>query len=173
MPISIFRRKAACLAALLIILASSLTGCSRAGGNSKWNLDLVGAISETLSQSDFYAGAELKCHGVQYTDSQGNVWQGIPLWYLVGRVDDNQKHQAGAFNDELARRGYSIEIVAQDQPLKLSSQAVQRNNRIIVAHKMNGNPLTDLAVPLRLVGADVDSSRPVVGIASIKLIFTP
>ena len=54
------------------------------------------------------------CHGVStYTDSSG-TWGGLPLWRLVGYVDDQNVHGVGAFNDALAADGYTIQVTGAD-----------------------------------------------------------
>jgi len=49
-----------------------------------WDLELVGAINNTISNSTFESC--VGCHGVSYTDSENNEWEGIPLWYLMGMM---------------------------------------------------------------------------------------
>jgi hypothetical protein len=160
------------LGALVILISlSALSGCSGAAAESSWKLKLEGAITETIKQS-FFEEAVTDCHGFKYTDPQGNVWEGIPLWYLVGRVDDKQKHNNGAFNDSLADSGYTITINTPEQNVELNSQAVKRNNNIIVANRLNGNMIPDQAGPLKLVGGDIIPSQQVGGITSLKLTFT-
>ena len=41
-----------------------------------------------MDKATFESGAAPGCHGTTWTDAQGHVWTGIPLWYLVGNVDD-------------------------------------------------------------------------------------
>ena len=45
-----------------------------------WTLNDVGTITENISKSDFEAGCAPGCHGVSWTDAQGHVWLGEPLW---------------------------------------------------------------------------------------------
>ncbi len=51
-----------------------------------WVLQLSGAKDETVSKAYFEEG--LACsssiHYVTWTDDEGNVWGGVPLWLLVG-----------------------------------------------------------------------------------------
>jgi len=57
-----------------------------------WTVDLIGAVSEPMSIATFESGAAPGCHMASWTDDKGHVWSGIPLYYLIGRVDDDKKH---------------------------------------------------------------------------------
>ena len=138
-----------------------------------WNLKLDGAIVENMDQNTFESGAAIGCHGVKYTDDSGQAWEGIPLFLLLGRVDDvTDTHKGDAFSDAVADTGYEVQIIAVDgYTAKFTSAETKRNNNMIVAYKLNGKPLTDKAWPLKLVGSAVDKKRQIGGIASIKLVF--
>ena len=75
-----------------------------------WSLALEGARSEAMDQATFESGAAPGCHGVTWKDAQGRAWSGIPLWLLVGWVDDARRHGTGAFADDLAA-GYDVDLV--------------------------------------------------------------
>ncbi len=135
-----------------------------------WTLNLVGKLSEAMDRATFESGATPCCHRRIWTDETGQVWSGIPLWHLVGRVDDDLKHQAGAFNDVLAGQGYTIDIVASDgYTLSFDSGRVRYNNNLIVANQMNGKPLEDKYFALRLVGSDLQKKEMVGQIEKIVL----
>jgi DMSO/TMAO reductase YedYZ molybdopterin-dependent catalytic subunit len=138
-----------------------------------WTLKLDGAIVENMDQATFESGAAIGCHGVKYTDADGHVWEGIPLWYLIGRVDDpTETHKGDAFSDALADKGYEVHLVASDgYMVKLASTDTKRNDGMIVAYKMDGKPLTDKNWPLRLVGSAVTKQQQVGGIVTMKLVF--
>ncbi|OPX86461.1 MAG: Endo-1,4-beta-xylanase A precursor [Pelotomaculum sp. PtaB.Bin104] len=119
-----------------------------------WNLALTGKISDVISQAEFEAG--LACpnsgHLVEWTDIEGNVWSGIPLWFLTGWIDDRQPHN---YNSNQAMAGYSVLVKAGDGYTKeFNSTDVAWSNDYIIANKCNGEPLTE-SWPLRLVGAGV------------------
>ena len=119
-----------------------------------WNLALKGKISDVISQAEFEAG--LACphsgHLVEWTDSDENVWSGIPLWFLAGWVDDRQPHGYD-FNQAVA--GYKVLVKASDgYSVDFDSADINKNSNYIIANKMNGVALTDSA-PLRLVGSGV------------------
>jgi DMSO/TMAO reductase YedYZ molybdopterin-dependent catalytic subunit len=135
-----------------------------------WTLNLAGKLSEEMDRATFESGATPCCHRRIWTDETGQVWSGIPLWHLVGRVDDDLQHQAGAFNDVLARQGYTIDIVASDgYTLSFDSARVRYNNNLIVANQMNGQPLEDKYFALRLVGSDLQKKEMVGQIEKIVL----
>ena len=138
-----------------------------------WTLKLEGAITEDMDQSTFESGATIGCHGVKYTDADGHVWEGIPLWYLIGRVDDpTETHKGDAFSDALADEGYEVQLIASDgYTVTLASADTKRNDGMIVAYKMDSNPLTDKNWPLRLVGSVLTKQQQVGGIVTMKLVF--
>jgi hypothetical protein len=138
-----------------------------------WTLKLNGAISGDIDSGTFESGAAPGCHGVSWTDEKGRTWSGIPLWLLVGWVDDEIKHgDDGSFNDALADSGYEIKVTASDgYSLTLNSADVKRNDDIIVANELNGMPLPEKCWPLRLVGPNLSKQDWVDGIAEIELIF--
>ena len=158
----------------------SVSGGSTPGD---WTLELEGELSETIHRTYFESAIECSTlpHGANYTDEDGNVWSGMPLWWLVGNVDDANKHGSGAFNDDLAALGYSVKVIAGDEyTINFQSAAVARNNNIIVANKLNGEPLPETigeknkpCFPLQLVGADVSSGQKIGNIVKIELVGLP
>ncbi len=134
-----------------------------------WTLTLKGAIEEKLTLNDFVSA--LKYHGANWTDENGQTWTGIPLWLLVGRVDDENKHEDGAFNDELAKKGYKIKLIASDgYTVLLNSTDIIRNNNTILAFELNGAPLPEKYWPLRLVG-DIAKKNRIGQVVEIDLLF--
>lgn len=128
----------------------------------EWNLELHGTIKEKMDRATFESGAAPNCHGVTWTDDKAQEWVGIPLWLLVGRVDDDIKHEGPAFNDALAAMGYTVDVVASDgYTVSFDADKIQRNNNILVAHQVNGNPLPEKYFPLRLVGSDLAKNEMV------------
>jgi hypothetical protein len=133
-----------------------------------WILELdgteIGGIACDISKT--YFESALACqfganHKASYTDSEGRKWEGMPIWFLVGFVDDADQHSDNAFNNELANAGYQVVITARDGKLvTLNSQDIIRNNNHIIANTLNGFPIpeTDDNWPLRLVGPAVSGS---------------
>jgi hypothetical protein len=138
----------------------------------EWSLKLEGAIAETIDRATFEAGTAEKCHQVIWTDTLANKWMGIPLWLLVGKVDDQNSHGTGAFNDALAKSGYTVEVVSKSgKSVNFTSQEVARNNNLLIAYLQNDNPLTDKDFPLRLVGDGVPKGSDIGQIEKIILHF--
>jgi DMSO/TMAO reductase YedYZ molybdopterin-dependent catalytic subunit len=138
-----------------------------------WELHLEGAINELMDRATFESGASPDCHLITWTDDDGNEWSGIPLYYLVGRVDDEIKHNGPAYNDELGKtNAYTVDIVAEDgYTVTLDAFRVMRNDNIIVAHLVNGDPLDEGDFPLRLVGSDLAGNEQIGMIQKIILNF--
>ncbi|MDD4237287.1 MAG: NosD domain-containing protein [Desulfotomaculaceae bacterium] len=143
-----------------------------------WTLEMLGDVGDTITQEEFEEG--LACtgsgHYQEWTDNEGNVWSGVPLWVLLGVVDDIETGSHWTFNDALATNGYSVKVVAGDDFFKtFDSAAVAGSNDFIVANKMNGEPLTE-AGPLRLVGDGVtkdDGSLSGASVGNIEKIEIP
>lgn len=121
-----------------------------------WTLRLEGARTEEISRTLFETGAAPGCHEAEWTDPEERTWSGIPLWLLVGWVDDDNLHRPGAFNRELVTAGYEIELVSSSgERSTLSSDRVSLNDDIVVAHRVDGEPLDSAQAPLRLVGGSL------------------
>ncbi len=151
---------------------------------SQWTLQLVGAETTPVTKSYFEEG--LLCssskHKVSWTDDDGNIWAGVPLWLLVGMVDDNPDTGPDHFNfnDTLASRGYEINVISGDGwSAVLDSAAVARNNGYIVANTFNGEALPMLndsgkpSWPLHLKGSEVFGGQQVGNIVRIELTSLP
>ncbi len=135
-----------------------------------WVVDFIGAIDEPMDRATFESGAAEGCHLRTWTDEDGRVWSGIPLFYLVGRVDDEVKHGDDSYRDDLAKAGYSIDVIAADgYTVTLDSLHVMRNDNIIVAYLVDGQPLEEGDFPLRLVGSELTKKEMVGAIASVIL----
>ena len=145
-----------------------------------WRITLKGALTDIVSQSYFERGIA-QGHVAEYTDDDGNVWAGMPLWYLVGLVDDEQGHGAGTFNEALAEKGYSIRVTSSDDySINFDSASVAKNDNIIVANTRNGEPLPETigsenkpCWPLQMIGKDVNAGQKVGGVTTIELIALP
>jgi hypothetical protein len=136
-----------------------------------WSLTLNGTDTYTMSQQEFKSGVD--CHGAVWVDGS-NTWSGIPLWRLVGFVDDAVQHGAGAFNDGLAAVGYDVKVVASDGYSRTFASAdVRRNDNMIIANTLNGTELPDNYYPLRLVGPGLTGGQKVAMIVQIELVNLP
>ncbi len=133
-----------------------------------WKITLMGALSQDLDRGTFQSCAAPSCHGKTWTDDKAQVWSGVPLWMLIGAVDDTIKHGEGSYNEQLATQGYQIEVVAADGfKATFDSVRIKRNDKIIVAFQVNNNPLDEKDAPLKLVGADLTKKEMVGQIAKI------
>lgn len=138
-----------------------------------WTLVLRGAIVENMSRATFESGANFGCHGINWTDSDNNTWSGIPLWRLVGRVDDNDPHQGQAFNRTLVAIGYTVKVITGDgYSREFNSTFVALNDNVIIANKVNDGVLDDTYWPLRLVGTAIASSDRLRNVVEIQIIFS-
>ena len=144
-----------------------------------WSLTLTGAITDTISRSYFESGkaCSMGRHSATWTDGEGHVWSGMPLWVLCGWVDDANKHDYGTdpFRDDLADAGYEITVIDygpdgvkgtdDDFSTTFNSSFVKRNKNIIVADEIDGAPLPKdgKTWPLKLVGSALTSNKQRVG----------
>ncbi len=150
----------------------SLEGIPTPFAPGDWNLSLQGAIGAVIPQTEFEYWAT--CHEATYTDANGNVWTGVPLWRLMGWVDDRIPHGQNGFNDALATAGYKVIVTAGDGYSKeFTSTEIGKTNNFLVANRINGTPLSKEGAhppyPLRLVGAGVPTSSSVGNIVKIEL----
>jgi PKD repeat protein/DMSO/TMAO reductase YedYZ molybdopterin-dependent catalytic subunit len=138
-----------------------------------WQLKMVGKISDVIPQGEFEYSTD--CHEASYTDTTtGNVYTGIPLWRLMGWVDDRIPHGPDGFNDAAAIAGYKVIVKAGDGYAKeFTSQQIGKNDNFIIANTMNGAPLpTDGShppYPLRLVGSGATGGNSVGNVVEIQL----
>ena len=143
---------------------------------AEWTLVLRGALVENMTRATFESGVNEQCHGLNWTDSNNNVWTGMPLWLLVGRVDDGDVHETNssvrAFNDTLALQGYTVRVLnGQGYSREFNSTTVMRNANIIVANRLNGAPLPNPYWPLRLVGSALSSNEMLSNAVEIQIIL--
>jgi DMSO/TMAO reductase YedYZ molybdopterin-dependent catalytic subunit len=141
---------------------------------SAWSLELQGAVSSPVDRASFQSCGSPSCHGTSWVDPNGQNWVGVPLWLLVGQVDDTNTHLDGAFNDALADAGYTVDIVGSDgYTVTLDSATIKRNNSILVAYEVNAAELPDQYYPLRLVGPALQSGQMVGKIVKIVVHVAP
>jgi DMSO/TMAO reductase YedYZ molybdopterin-dependent catalytic subunit len=143
-----------------------------------WTLDLTGAISSPVTRDSYQSCSSPSCHGTNWQDENGQNWVGVPLWLLMGEVDDSDSHSNAAYNSALADAGYTVDIVSADGiTVTLNSKDIKQDNQIIVANQVNDGELPEQYYPLRLVGSDVKNNQMVGKIAKIILnvptAFTP
>ncbi len=136
----------------------------------EWSLHLEGAITEEMDRNSFESCSASGCHQAAWTDETGNVWSGVPLYYLAGRVDDGVRHEDRAYNDDFAKAGYILQLFAADgYNVSIDSSRSDFNRDIFVASTVNGEPLEEKNFPLRLVGAGLEKSEMVGQLAQIVI----
>jgi hypothetical protein len=123
-----------------------------------WMLAMLGEVGDTITQQEFEE--DLACpmseHYIEWTDISGNVWSGVPLWVLLGTVDDIELTDHWTFSDTVAAPGYTVKVTTTDGFTKtFAGTTLARNNSYIAANRMNGQPLPNSSFPLRLVGSGV------------------
>ena len=164
-------------AIVLILVLMPIVGCSgeekeRVAYDAK-SIKLVGAITETVELTFFSKGAKTKCHGTTCKfieqDGKTSVYIGVPLWLMCGWVDDNIKHGSGAFNDELAQKGYRVVIITADgQMAVFDSRKIRQNNNVILANKVGIKSIKDYPT---LVSSDPGQILKLKRVAEIRLEF--
>ncbi len=141
---------------------------------AEWVLQLDGALSKPTDRASIESCGAPQCHGTSWTDDKAQEWVGVPLYLFVGSVDDEIEHEGPAFNDALADAGYNVDVIAADgYTVTFDAARVKRNKNIIVAYKVNENPLPDEYFPLRLVGSDLSKKEMAGMIAQIKVGLEP
>jgi DMSO/TMAO reductase YedYZ molybdopterin-dependent catalytic subunit len=127
-----------------------------------YTLDLQGAVSSPVTKDTFQSCGSPSCHGTSWKDQNGQNWIGVPLWLLVGEVDDGDSHSDKAYNRVLADAGYSVDIVSSDgYTVSLDSKVIKLNNQILVAFQVNDGELPEKYYPLRLVGTGLQNNQMV------------
>lgn len=143
-----------------------------------WNLQLEGAIDKAISKGYFESG--LACtmganHEKSYIDKKkGREWSGMPLWFLLGYVDDENFHTGKSFNADLAAEGYDVHIIGRDgSETVINSRDAMYSDNYILANSLNGLHLDgdDENWPLRLVGENVSGMDTIKGV--VKIAFIP
>ena len=137
-----------------------------------YSLTLKGRISDVITQPELEEW--IAHHQSTYTDGTSNVYTGIPLWRLMGWVDDRIPHGSNGFNDSAASAGYKVIVKAGDGYSKeFTSAAIGKNDNYILANVMNGAALPTTGShppwPLRLVGSSATGGNSVGNVVEIEL----
>jgi DMSO/TMAO reductase YedYZ molybdopterin-dependent catalytic subunit len=143
-----------------------------------WTVNLTGLTLMEMDRQTFESIASCPWHTLEYTfqNAIGNhTYEGVALWVLVAAVDGADAPDGHyMFNDALALAGYNVTVIAGDGYSKtFTSAQVARNDSMIVAHRLDGEPLPADEFPLHLVGEGLTSGQKVKMIASIELTDMP
>ncbi|MFW6141842.1 MAG: molybdopterin-dependent oxidoreductase [Candidatus Saliniplasma sp.] len=142
---------------------------------SNWTLTLNGEVNIEFDSDSFNSMVGCGAHTEYYNYTEGDTdysYKGVPLWILVGAVDDDESGDHWTFNDTLANEGYRVNVIASDgYNYSFKSTEVARNDSMIITSRLNGEPLPEDVYPLRLVGEDLSGRQMVSMIDEIELIF--
>ena len=141
-----------------------------------WTLALIGARNVVLTRSDFEATlTDMPSHKATGPDHKKNTWEGMPLHYIIGAIDDEKYGKSSsAFNSDLAEAGYDITLTSRDgrETTFNSSVGIDGNGFILGNKVVDGDVLEssdDDRWPLRLVGSDVGSDLSAKGVVAIQI----
>jgi DMSO/TMAO reductase YedYZ molybdopterin-dependent catalytic subunit len=140
----------------------------------EWNIELSGLTNMTMDRQSFEAVASCPHHTLNYTFTNAtgqHTYEGVALYILVAAVDGADAPDGHyLFNEVLADAGYNVSVTASDYyTIKLPISVVRGNASIIVANKLDGEPLPDSEFPLKLVGPWLTGGQKVKMIAKITL----
>jgi len=140
-----------------------------------WTLELKkGSETVDISKQYFESAANCEFHRAEY-EEEGDVYAGVTLWEIVAAVDGGDPPDGHyMYNTVLAELGYDVVVEAGDGfSATLTSQQIARNDSIILANELNGEPLPEGEAPLRLVGEDLPGEQSVRNIVKIELTDLP
>jgi hypothetical protein len=150
------------------------------GGQVKqWSFTLKGPKkTSVITRKDYESCTAPSCHSNKTVKYKGHSYSGLPLYYLVGKVDDNKdSNNWGDFNRNLARKGYTIQFVnGKGKTVSISSKLlVNRPTNIILAWQKDGKELTGSAGPLWLRGpvTKIKISKQIGGLTRMNLRNVP
>ena len=136
--------------------------------SARWEAQLQGVTADTVDKAAYVNCASPGCHGSGWVDRQDRRWEGVPLYLVCGLVDGGRRHDAGAYNAGLARKGYAIQIETRGgEIVTIDSRVIAGRSSVILSSKVDGGELPDSYFPLRLVGPGLDESQMVGGIVRI------
>lgn len=144
--------------------------CGADETNGGWVLNLSGKEERYVLQQQFEEEISThhnSSHFASLVDSQGQVWDGLPLWYLStiesgDELTENQSH---------SKNPVMITLMGSDgEQITLDSSSIDRNNNYILANALNGRPFnpSEPFYPLTLVSRDL-TPEIVDGITRIEL----
>ena len=140
-----------------------------------WSVMLSGISEYVLNRTTFESGATCVEHRTALNvtiKGETHLYEGLPLWIILSIVDGKDDPEGHfLFNDDLARNGYQVRVVASDGfAATVNSTMLWRNDEIVLAYLRDGSVLTD-EWPLRLVGNGLTSKQMVKNIARIEMVI--
>jgi len=131
--------------------------------DNEWSLILTGNHISSITQGEYEKGINVEQpsnYFASVVDDKGQVWDGMPLWRLVSRVND-----AGS-------QDYSVTVTGSGgESVTLPGSDIAGNDNFILANAKNGKPLmlSDPSYPLVLAGKGLPADEMVSGVSSLAL----
>ncbi|MFO7991386.1 MAG: hypothetical protein R6U61_03710 [Thermoplasmata archaeon] len=137
----------------------------------EWTVELKGIETVDMDKQTFESAATCGYHKTTYVD-RDDTYGGLPLWILVSAVDGGDSPDGHyMFNDSLVEEGYGVKVEAGDGfSTTFTAEQVARNDTLLVANTLNGEPLTGDDFPLRIVGDDLSGKQMIKNIVKITLV---
>ncbi len=140
-----------------------------------WSVALSGISEYVLNRTTFESAATCVKHRTALNitiKGETHLYEGLPLWIIISIVDGKDDPEGHfLFDDDLARKGYQVRVVASDGfAATVNSTVLWRNDKIMLAYLEDGAVLTD-GWPLRLVGNELTSKQMVKNIARIEMVL--
>jgi hypothetical protein len=134
----------------------------------EWEVELSGTLSEEFSKTDYEILEGY--YQASYTNNTGATWIGVPLWRIIGRIDDGTPRGEAAFNESKSNSGYEVWITAGDDYSKnITSSLISKNDKIILASQMNSAELPEKNRPVWVVGEGLKTSQMVFNVIKIEI----
>ncbi len=138
--------------------------------NQEWVINLSGIAETTLEQQEFEEMInphKNSSHFASLVDSDGQVWDGMPLWLLPQITSENQVISS-SFD---TAKPWSLTLTGKDgRQVTLDSNLISQNNAYILANALNGKTFSssETPYPLALVGKDLPTDLKIDGISQIR-----
>nr|WP_319537508.1 hypothetical protein [uncultured Methanospirillum sp.] len=153
-----------CIGAITFIALLGISSVS-AGVTSDtgWTLTLSGDHASSVTQGEYEKGINVEQSSNYFAsvvDATGQVWDGMPLWRLVSRVNN------------IRSQDYSVIVTGTGgEAVTLPGSEIAGNDGFILANAKNGVPLgqSDPSYPLVLAGKGLPIDEMIPGVSSITL----
>ncbi len=135
-----------------------------------WTLELVkGSGTIDISKQYFKSAASCYYHRAEYEDDD---YAGVTLWELIAAVDGGDPQDGHwSLNETLVDWGYEVEVIAEDgYSYTFDISDVAFNDTMILADRIDGEPLPEEDAPLRLVGEGLSGGQRFKNVVEIRLI---
>jgi hypothetical protein len=134
----------------------------------EWQIELSGTLSEDFSKTDYEILEGY--YKSSYINSTGATWTGVPLWRIIGRIDDGTPRGEFVFNESKSSSGYEVWITAGDEYSKnITSSVISKNDKIILASQLNSAELPEKNRPVWVVGEGLKTSQMVFNVIEIEI----